>query len=256
MKIENTFNFVPGIGEKTEQKLWKNGVTHWDEIESTDRLSSGKQDKAREFIEKARKNLNVENEAFFGKKVPDRSHWRMYENFAESAAFFDIETTGLDEKRNKVTTVSIYRNGESFTLVRGQDLTEERLKEEFFRSSVVVSFNGKRFDQPFLESNYNLQIDNPHIDLMYLGQRTGLSGGLKKIEKELGIGRGDLEDVDGREAVRLWKRYERHNDEKALEKLIHYNQLDAENLQSLMDIVSERLERQIFRKHLSNSEDL
>jgi uncharacterized protein YprB with RNaseH-like and TPR domain len=256
MKIENTFNFVPGIGEKTEQKLWKNGVTHWDDIESTDRISSNKRKKAREFIGKARKNLEVGNEAFFGKKVPNRSYWRMYENFSDSVAFFDIETTGLDERRNKVTTVSIYRNGESRTLVRGQDLTEERLKEEFFESSLIVSFNGKRFDQPFLEHNYDLQIKNPHIDLMYLCKRVGLTGGLKKVEKDLGIDRGDLDDVDGREAVRLWKRYERHDDEEALEKLVHYNQLDAENLQNLLETVHDRLAREVFEKHVSSSEDL
>lgn len=256
MRIENTFNFVPGIGEKTEQKLWKNDVTHWDHLDSSDHLSSRKKEKAREFIQKARKNLKVGNEAFFGKKVPDRSYWRMYENFSDSVAFFDIETTGLDERKNKVTTVSIYRNGESRTLVRGQDLTEERLREEFFESSIIVSFNGKRFDQPFLEHNYDLNIQNPHIDLMYLCKRVGLSGGLKKIEKDLGMDRGDLEDVDGREAVRLWKRYEKHDDRNALEKLVHYNQLDAENLQNLTEIVNRRLEREVFREHLSSAEDL
>ena len=76
---------------------------------------------------------------------------------------------------------------------------------------------------------------------MYLCKRVGLSGGLKKIEKDLGMDRGDLEDVDGREAVRLWKRYEKHDDRNALEKLVHYNQLDAENLQNLTEIVNRRL---------------
>jgi len=75
---------------------------------------------------------------------------------------------------------------------------------------------------------------------MYLCRRIGLSGGLKKIEKELSVDR-ELEDIDGREAIRLWKRYEKDGDEEALRKLVRYNQYDAENLQDVMDITREKL---------------
>jgi len=45
-----------------------------------------------------------------------------------------LRQTGLDKQRNKVTTVSVYRNGESKTFVRGQDLTAENLRKEFSQS--------------------------------------------------------------------------------------------------------------------------
>jgi len=249
MRIENSFILAPGIGEKTEEKLWKNGITHWDEIQDTTVVSENKKAKLENFLTKARKNLEVGNSVFFGDKLPNREVWRTYRNFNDSACFFDIETTGLDKKRNKVTTVSIYRNGESKTLVRGQDLTAENLREEFHKSSVVVSFNGKMFDRPFLEHNFDVQIENPHIDLMHTCKRINLSGGLKKIEKELGINR-ELEDIDGREAVRLWKKYEKTGDEEALNKLVRYNQYDTENLQKLLETAHERLTKRFFRKHL------
>jgi len=173
----------------------------------------------------------------------------MYSNFREDACFFDIETTGLDAEKNKVTTVSFHRGGEDRTLIRGRDLTQERLEEELFESSILVSFNGKRFDQPFLEKSFDLDIQTPHIDLMYLCRQLGTSGGLKEVEKQLGIER-DLEDIDGREAIRLWKRYERKNDKEALDKLVRYNRYDARNLEDLLEDVHSRLKKKIYRPHI------
>lgn len=245
MKAENSFIFLPGIGEKTEKKYWRNGYTHWDHLKDSGKLSDDK----KEFLDRAERNLEVENTVFFKDKMPSNSLWRIYENFSEKACFFDIETTGLSPQRNKTTTVSFYRNGESKTLIRGKNLTKEKLQEELFESKILVSFNGKRFDAPFLEKNYSLDIQTPHIDLMYLYKRIGLTGGLKNIEKELNVDR-ELEDVDGREAVRLWKKYEKQGDKEALRKLVRYNQYDAENLKDLMEIAVQRLERKIYRPHI------
>ena len=243
MKLENSFILFPGIGEKTEKKLWKDNITHWDHLEDSSKYS----DKIHKHREKARKNLEVGNETFFKDKMPNKSLWRGYENFRENVTFFDIETTSLKPERNKTTTVSFYRNGNSKTLIRGQDLTKEKLEQEFFDSSMMVSFNGKRFDQPFLEKSFDMNIQNPHIDLMYLCKRLGYSGGLKKIEKELAINR-ELEDIDGREAIRLWKKYENNGNEEALQKLVKYNQYDAENLQDLLEIVREKLIKKVAPK--------
>lgn len=244
MRIDNSFILVPGVGQKTEQKIWERGATHWDHFLDDPVINGSKASRIQSFIEKARKNLEVGNAVFFGDKLPSSDIWRMYRNFEESACFFDIETTGLDAKRNEVTTVSFYRAGESRTLVQGQDLTRENLQRELSESSILVSFNGKRFDQPFLEQNFGFEMENPHIDLMYTFKRLGYSGGLKTIEKELGVDR-ELEDVDGREAIRLWKQYQR-GDESALEKLVRYNQYDARNLQELLEIAHQRLSSQIF----------
>ncbi|MFB6213909.1 MAG: ribonuclease H-like domain-containing protein [Candidatus Nanohaloarchaea archaeon] len=249
MRIENSFILAPGIGEKTEKKLWRNGFTHWDHIDECDLVSENRRQKTIDFLEKARTNLEVGNTVFFGDKLPSGELWRMYENFRDNVCFFDIETTGLDASSNKVTTVSFHRGGEDVTLVRGQDLTRERLKKELFESSMLVSFNGKRFDQPFLEKSFGIDMETPHLDLMYTCRRLGISGGLKEVEKKLGIQR-ELEDIDGREAIRLWKRYERKDDEDALDKLVKYNRYDAKNLKKLLSEAHSRLEQETYRKHL------
>ena len=84
---------------------------------------------------------------------------------------------------------------------------------------------------------------------MHTCKRINLSGGLKKIEKDLGIER-DLEDIDGREAIRLWKKYENNGNEQALEKLIKYNQYDTENLQELLETTHKRMTERFFKKHV------
>ncbi|MFB6208827.1 MAG: ribonuclease H-like domain-containing protein [Candidatus Nanohaloarchaea archaeon] len=248
MRLENSFILVPGVGEKTERKLWKNGVRHWDQVSSAEKIGGRKRKRIESFLEKARKNLEVGNSYFFGDKLPNSELWRAYRNFEQEACFFDIETTGLDREKNRVTTVSFHRNGDTRTLVRGEDLTFENIRQEIESSSILVSFNGKRFDQPFLEHNFDLEIEIPHLDLMYPCKRLGLTGGLKKVEKELGIGR-NLEDIDGREAVKLWKRYEK-GDQEALEKLVRYNGYDAENLRQVLENVHRRLESKFFRPHV------
>ena len=59
-------------------------------------------------------------------------------------------------------------------------------------------------------------------------------GGLKAIESELGIERTEeTRDMRGHDAVRLWRRFER-GDEEALEILLEYNRQDVENLRPLM----------------------
>jgi uncharacterized protein YprB with RNaseH-like and TPR domain len=94
-----------------------------------------------------------------------------------------------------------------------------------------------------------MNIENPHLDLMYTCKRLGYSGGLKKIEKEMNIDR-ELEDLDGREAIRLWKKYENEGDEEALRKLVEYNQYDTVNLRDLLERTHRQLRADIFEPHL------
>jgi uncharacterized protein YprB with RNaseH-like and TPR domain len=246
MRLENTFIGARGVGETTERDLWERGVTHWDDVE--DGVLGGKRgERLRAFVEEARPRLAEDDANYFAGALPSGCRWRLAENFREGACFFDIETTGLDEHSSVVTTVSCHRDGETTTYVRGEDLTAEALAAELGGADLLVSFNGKRFDVPFLEHAFGLDVTTPHLDLMYPCRQAGLTGGLKAIETDLGIGRDS--DVDGREAVRLWHRHER-GDDAALERLVHYNRLDAENLATLLDRVVDRLDREVFRPHV------
>jgi hypothetical protein len=73
-----------------------------------------------------------------------------------------------------------------------------------------------------------------------------LSGGLKNIEKKLGLKRAEeIEDIDGFEAVRLWKRYKK-GDLEALELLKKYNEEDIINLKFLIEWYLDNKKKLIF----------
>jgi uncharacterized protein YprB with RNaseH-like and TPR domain len=245
MRVENSFVPVRGVGEKTERRLWSDGITDWEAFEESGVLGETRRERVLRFIEEARDALDERDAGFLGEALPDGEMWRMYRNFEDGVCFFDIETTGLDAERNKVTTVSFHRDGDTTTLVRGDDLTPGNVAEEFGESDVVVSYNGRRFDEPFLETDLGISVDTPHIDLMYLCRRIGLTGGLKSVEGALGVGREGVEEVDGREAVRLWHAYE-DGDTEALERLVRYNRYDAENLRAVLEAVHDRLRDEVF----------
>jgi hypothetical protein len=62
----------------------------------------------------------------------------------------------------------------------------------------------------------------------------GFKGGLKGCERQLGLDRGDLKDIDGFFAVLLWGEYQRTGDQKALDTLLAYNIQDTINLETLI----------------------
>ena len=61
-----------------------------------------------------------------------------------------------------------------------------------------------------------------------------IRGGLKGCERQLGMNRGDLSDIDGFFAVLLWDEFQRTGDHKVLETLLAYNIQDTINLENLM----------------------
>ena len=246
MRLENSFIGVRGVGEQGERNLWRAGVTHWDEFDRRTATAEAPgvgettADRIESFLAAARERLDDGDSGFFGERFPSGERWRLYENFRDETLFFDIETTGLDEHRNHVTTVSFHIDGETTTLVRGRDLTAERVREQFRDAALVASFNGARFDVPFLDAELGVTPTVPHLDLMYPCRRIDLTGGLKRIERDIGLER-DQPDISGEDAVRLWYEYE-DGDERALETLVEYNRDDTRNLQTLADEVVARLD--------------
>ena len=239
VRIENSFIPVKGVGETTERRLWEAGVTTWDEFEG-DVVGDRNAERIHRFVDTARERLRESDARYFREAFPSGCHWRCYEDFRDATCFLDIETTGLDQRRDEVTVVSCHRGGDTTTLVAGRDLTADRLQRELDAANLLVTFNGKRFDVPFMEASFGVSVEAPHVDLMYPCRNLGLTGGLKAIEREVGIDR-DRPDLSGEDAVRLWREYER-GDERALETLVSYNRDDTANLRTLMEIVANRLE--------------
>jgi len=149
-------------------------------------------------------------------------------------AYLDIETTGLSPLRHELTVIGIGlergRRAE-VTQLHGRTLTARRLLAALRPADVLHTYNGARFDLPFISHHLEVDLGQvlPHDDLMYHCWRRRLYGGLKAVERRLGIGR-EVTDVDGYEAVRLWKRYRDQGCRASLDKLLHYNAEDVLNL--------------------------
>ncbi len=245
MHIENSFLGAEGVGERTEKRLWEQGITHWGRFTpDCDGIGTTRADSIESFIDAGEQALASSDVRFFDERFPSGQQWRLYESFSEQACFFDIETTGLDHRSSVVTTVTLHQDGATRTLVRGDDLTTDSLREAFADAGLLVTFNGARFDIPFLEQSFGIDLQRPHIDLMPTCRKVGLSGGLSAVEGSLGVER-ELPDVDGREAVRLWHEHERGVD-GSLDRLIAYNREDTENMVPVLEQTVDRLDQQLL----------
>lgn len=243
--IERTFQILPTVGSVKERKLWDNGILTWNDFIDSDDISPlPRKNKERydSILNYAYQLLDEGDCSGLSTMVKSGEHWRLYDRFKNSVSFLDIETDGL-ERDSTVTVVTVCKNNETITLTEGIDLTSETLKEALEDTSMLVTFNGSCFDVPVLKYSFpDVNFDYPHFDLRFGCKKVGLKGGLKLIEKEIGICRDEsLAEVDGFEAVRLWKRWERNGDREALDKLTEYNRADTVNLRTLADFVYGRM---------------
>ncbi len=154
-------------------------------------------------------------------------------------AYLDIETTGLSPWDSEITVVGIHlcnREDTQFVQIIGKDISSQGILEALNGVEVIYTYNGSRFDLPFIHSRLNLNLAEyfTHRDLMYDCWRCNLYGGFKAVERQLGIER-KLTEVNGYEAVRLWWRYVDYFDIDALNILLEYNKEDVLNLRTLKE---------------------
>ena len=156
---------------------------------------------------------------------------------AKRFAYLDIETTGLSRHYCDLTVIGIALRRGPILVVKqiiGDDICAQSVLDAVSGADEVYTYNGSRFDLPFINARIGLDLKQQfrHTDLMYACWKQNLKGGLKAVERKLGIGRR-LTDVDGFMAVKLWWRYVNDHDERALETLLEYNREDIVNLHEL-----------------------
>jgi uncharacterized protein YprB with RNaseH-like and TPR domain len=230
--LQHTFCHLPRISETTERSLWHAGITSWEAaLTRPSNASSSLRRLPDALLRESQMHYQKANSSWFGRCLPTAQVWRLFHDFRESCAYLDIETTGF-LGYGHITTIALYDGRTIRTYVHGDNL--DQFGEDVRDYRLLVTYNGKSFDLPFIERDLGLRLDQAHIDLRYLLSSIGLKGGLKSCERQVGLSRSGMEDVDGIVAVLLWEEYQRRRDEKALETLLAYNVQDTVNLEVLL----------------------
>lgn len=241
--LQRTFQHIPGVGPFREKELWANGIRTWDDFPEAGTgvaISKKTDDVAREYIARAREALARRDLRTLAQLLPSREHWRLYPEFAQDAMYFDIETDGREEQAP--TVVSLFDSTGLHVFIQGRNM--DALPEAMAARRLWVSFNGTCFDAPVLRDYFGADrfpVPEAHIDLRFVTKRLRMSGGLKEIEDNLGVGRPPhLKGVNGWDAVLLWRAYKARGDVEALRFLAEYNMYDAFQLRTLMDVTYNR----------------
>ncbi|MCX7591160.1 MAG: ribonuclease H-like domain-containing protein [Kiritimatiellae bacterium] len=182
-------------------------------------------------LDTSRTALAAHDWKFFLERLQPLDRARLLPHIREEVAYLDIETTGLT-KPAVVTAIALYDGFECRSYVRGENLDQFLRDATAYR--VLVTYNGRLFDIPFLEREFGVSFNHAHIDLCPVMRACGLRGGLKVCERAFGIERQVAEEITGYFAVVLWHIYERLGDEKALSLLKAYNLQDALSLEALL----------------------
>ncbi len=236
--LHHTFIHLPGIGPHRERKLWDQGILDWDGFlaAATSGILAKKMCEAGvPLVRQSLEAIAAGDARFFHTHLPTRETWRLYPDFGADALFLDIETTGLDCEHNDVTVIGALGRGKLALFIKGFNL--DQFPAYVTQFPLLVTFNGSQFDVPFLRAHFpEARLDQAHIDLRFVLRSLGYRGGLKAIERNLGLTRdATIQGVDGFEAVELWYRYRRGN-RAALVKLALYNLTDVVNLVELVQI--------------------
>ena len=232
--LRRTFIHVSGIGEVTERRLWRSGVTCWEDF-----LQRAERPDQRLEIEASQRAYERGHWSFFEQALPAAHKWRAAADCADRVAFVDIETTGGNGP-DDLTVLGVYDGHEVRSFVAGENLEQAQACLEQF--ALLVTYNGALFDLPIIRRRFPCYLFNSiHVDLRYPLHRLGYRGGLKRVEQQAGLARReDTRGLDGWDAVRLWREWQSGSGD-ARELLLAYNAEDVRNLKPLLELVQREM---------------
>lgn len=245
--LDHTFIHIPGIGLKTEQRLWQHGILTWRDYLEAEKpfFSPGRDAFVRRHLEASLENRD--NIVFFQNRLTSGDHWRLFGAFKDRAVYLDIETSGRLHGVEEITLIGLYDGCEVRTYINGTNIHEfERAIGSY---ELVITFNGILFDLPVIRRHFpSISLPQAHVDLRFFMRRLGYRGGLKSIEKQFSLCRAlDIDGMTGYDAVNLWEAYQ-WGDSGALERLVRYNTADIVNLKPLMETGYEKMKKELLDK--------
>ena len=191
---------------------------------------------------------------------------RIFENYfgGMRLAVFDIETLGLNPSSNEVVLAGIMTIEPDGNAVQTQYFTEdlaeealllEILREELNKFDIILTYNGRHFDVPFITKRgqtlcspdyritpYNLDlylIINGHADFkQYLPNLRQCS-----VEEYMGVALSRDDEISGKESIQLYYDYlecQDDDEKQALEtKILLHNHDDLVQLYRILPVIQQ-----------------
>jgi uncharacterized protein YprB with RNaseH-like and TPR domain len=258
--LTSSFIFAKGMTEDVERALWGRGLLSWELLrrhpgEAIEVMGQSRALKLVEAVGEAEQALARKDAAWFKAAWPERELWRLWAGLCPQGeiALVDIETTGLTPGYDQITVIGLADAGSARVFVAGRPLPGDELLERFREVikgyRLVVTFNGQNFDIPFIEKQFrdsNFHFEMPHLDLLWPARSLGLNGGLKDMEKQVGIERAaDIKEMRGIEAIQLWGAW-KAGDQAAYKRLTTYCKADCANLRDFAEHIYRRKWEKVF----------
>jgi uncharacterized protein YprB with RNaseH-like and TPR domain len=175
----------------------------------------------------------------------------------ESWLFLDTETTGLAG----AGTLAFLVGMASWDPAQGALLEQlllfepgherallERVQERFHTASLIISFNGKSFDQPLLDGRMLMHRlprlpRRPHLDLLHVARRLHRDRlgrcNLKRLESQvLGFERGP--DIDGAQVAAVYSHFLRSAETSGINAVVAHNLWDVQSMLGLVGLYGQR----------------
>ena len=166
----------------------------------------------------------------------------------------DIETTGLNPARNHFILGGLYSVPDG---ILHQFFAETRAEEEealsdylnaISRLDMVITYNGRHFDLPFLEKRWKNYSKTParlpyNLDLyLVLNGHSPIKKFVpnlkqKTVENYMGLWQSRDDEISGAESVELYHKYEKTQDQTLGEKILLHNSDDILQLSRLLPVI-------------------
>jgi len=261
--LTSSFIFSKGMTGEMERAIWARGVTDWATLrrhpgEAAEAIGEGRTQRLLSAVNEAQEALEAGDRAWFASHWPEKETWRLWHGWckAEEIALLDIETTGRTPGYDQITVIGLSDGSRERAFIADRPLPGDESLDAFTevikKHRLLVTFNGIGFDVPFIEKHFrtqNFHFDMPHIDLLFCGRAIGLTGGLKDMERQIGIERDEeIAGMRGNEAITLWGAW-KSGDRAAYQKLVSYCKADCTNLQGFAEHIYRQRWADTFEAH-------
>jgi uncharacterized protein len=239
--ITRCFTFLDGISNR-KQDIILNQASDWNGFLEVDVKGISKLRKFfyNQKVREARQALLNDDVVFFNKYFKNKDLLHLYDYYEDETCFLDVE---INRGREDLILVGVYDGFETKQFLKGYNLDKKTLFDYLSRFKVIVTYNGSSFDVPLLKKYFDSKLNFIHLDLKPLCLSVDLKGGLKEVEKQLGLNRDLCYSVKPGDPCKIYRAFLVTGDRYYLDLLLNYNEEDCLSLKRIIEFIKKEKKR-------------